>query len=74
MPDDKDEAYDLLLRDRLAAAALPALIQRYNDKVSSKWVIDGKASDAFEVDAENIARMAYKLADAMRKVRLQAFT
>jgi len=72
MSDQDDE--DLRLRDKLAAAALPALMQRYNDKVDTKWLVDGKPTYAFEVDAANIAIMAYKIADAMRKARLQAFT
>jgi len=72
MSDQDDE--DLKLRDKLAAAALPALIHRYNDKVGTKWIVDGKPTTAFQEDAENIARMAYKIADAMRKARLQAFT
>ena len=74
MSDDKDQEDNLTLRDKLAAAALPAIIQRYNDKVNSKWIIDGKASEAFVEDAKTIALMAYKIADEMRKARLQAFT
>lgn len=69
-----DQDDDLKLRDRFAAAALPALIHRYNDKVGTKWIASGEPTAAFEADAENIARMAYKIADAMRKARLQAFT
>ena len=72
MSNQDDE--DLKLRDKLAAAALPALIQRYNEKVQSSWVSGGEPTAAFEADIENIARMAYKIADAMRKARLQAFT
>lgn len=72
MSDQDDE--DLRLRDKLAAACLPAIIQRYNDKVDSKWIVGGKPTEAFEADAANIAIMAYKIADAMRRVRLIAFT
>jgi hypothetical protein len=72
MSDQDDE--DLRLRDKLAAAALPALIHRYNDKVDTKWIVAGKPTQSFADDAENIAIMAYKIADAMRKARLQAFT
>lgn len=72
MSEQDDE--DLRLRDRLAAAALPALIHRYNDKVGTKWIEAGAPTEAFYADADNIARMAYKIADAMRKARLQAFT
>jgi len=72
MSDQDDE--DLRLRDKLAAAALPALIQRYNDKVDSKWIVDGEVTERFGYDADQIAILAYKIADAMRKARLQAFT
>jgi hypothetical protein len=75
MDDDDDK---LTLRDKLAAAALPALMQRYNDHVSSKWTMmkNGNTitTEAFREDAEIISVMAYKLADAMRKARLKAFT
>lgn len=72
MSDQDDE--DLRLRDKLAAACLPAIIHRYNDKVDTKWIVGGKPTQSFDDDAKCIAIMAYKIADAMRKARLQAFT
>ena len=59
---DKDD--ELTLRDKFAAAALPALVQRYS----------GNSRQSFIEDMDNIALLAYKIADAMRKARLQAFT
>jgi len=75
MDEDDDK---LTLRDKLAAAALPALMHRYNDHVSTKWTMiknnEDITTEAFREDIEIIAVMAYKIADAMRKARLKAFT
>jgi hypothetical protein len=68
--DDDDK---LTLRDKLAIAALPALMQRFTDKVESLWLTDGKPTEAFQEDIRVIALMAYKIADEMRKVRMIAF-
>lgn len=72
MLDDKDD--ELTLRDKFAAAALPALITRFNDKVDTKWVAESSITEAASEDATIIAMLAYKIADAMRKARLQTFT
>lgn len=71
--DDDDK---LTLRDKLAAAALPALVQRFNDHRLNKWTMNGgtELTEAFREDVEIIAVMAYKIADEMRKARLKAFT
>jgi hypothetical protein len=62
MDDDKDD--ELTLRDKLAAAALPALIQRYQTY----------GAKDLEKALPSLAILAYKMADAMRKARLQTFT
>jgi hypothetical protein len=72
MPTDDDE--DLSLRDKLAAAALPALIDRFTDRAGTTWVEGGNTTTDFDKNVKLIAIMAYKIADAMRKARLQAFT
>jgi hypothetical protein len=74
MNEDQDQDQDLTLRDKLATAALPALIQRFTQKVESAWIKGSAPTKEFESDIDTIAVMAYKIADAMRKARLQSFT
>ncbi len=66
---------DLTLRDKLAAAALPALMARFAQKVDDSWVTNEWTATAdFKRDIATIARLAYQIADEMRKARLQSFT
>jgi hypothetical protein len=71
MPDHED---CVCLRDQLAMLALPALIDRFTQKVSSPWIKDYKITAAFKEDIEQISTMAYMIADEMRKARLKSFT
>ena len=68
-----DDDYEFKLRDQAAIAALPSIIQRYTEKNSTKWVSDDGITEDFNACAKQIAIMAYKIADEMRKARLQSF-
>lgn len=70
---DKEEQ-DLRLRDQFAMSALPAIIQRFTDKNDSTWVDANGITKSFDASAKQIAEMAYKIADEMRKYRLVSFT
>jgi hypothetical protein len=74
MNNDNDNDESLHLRDKFAMEALPALIARYTAKNDSIWVDINGITESFEQSAEIIAVMAYKIADEMRKARLQSFT
>jgi hypothetical protein len=55
-------AHGMSLRDYLAAAALPSVIQSW-------YRTDEEIVCAEEEDAECVAKIAYELADAMMKAR-----
>lgn len=68
---ETDDDKDLSLRDKLAMAALPALVRRFD---GGRWISNGKPTEEFAERAEQIALLAYKLADELRKARLKSFT
>ena len=76
MSQDSKEDEEIRLRDQVAIAAMQALIDRYTAKVDHSWISDNGANgakEAYITDIGIIARMAYQMADAMRKARLQTF-
>jgi hypothetical protein len=73
MSQDNKEEEEIRLRDQIAIAAMQALIDRFTAEVDTAWIKSSEPTKDYEEDVMIIARMAYKMADAMRKARLQTF-
>jgi hypothetical protein len=72
MSDNDDE---IRLRDQFAIAAMQALITKIG--VWESYIIDAEGLGPKEATAERtkrIAAVSYRIADEMRKARLQSFT
>lgn len=83
--DQEKEDEEIRLRDKLALAIIPSIIDRFTAYYSkggggsgTGWISGDSGKDVltsqFRLDAQFIAEMSYKIADEMRKARLKAFT
>lgn len=72
MSDNEDIEKELRLRDQFAIAAMQALITK--NGVYGSYIDEASMSSKSPARVERIATAAYKIADAMRKIRLTSFT
>jgi hypothetical protein len=69
MSDQDEKDTELTTRDQFALSAMNGLLAQRD----WSWLYAGEIQPEFEPEIKVLALMAYKIADAMRAARLQAF-